>query len=273
MAQNKSKKTRKRKVEERELKFKRIELVIGIVSVLLAIATFVNSVANVDYQKKIDYNKNMPNLSMVTEIVVDDETGNETTKCVIKNDGGTIREAKMTPHLYFRYLNAPSIYAKYQDIYVVEILDMFAPWFIEDWYATRCIAYNPDDCSWVIEVDKEKIKSTWELLLMIGSRLEGDVVFSEYVFLLEVNYIDIMGERRTEWYDGIYGLLTGIEGINIEWTTPGFPYQLECLDEKSSIPLSVYCNAPGISLGTDIEKAKEDVDYLVEICQAGLCQD
>lgn len=269
MTQNKNKKLKKRKAEERELKFKRVEVVLGIVSAIIAIATFVNSLVNDGYQKRLDYNNNMPNLSMTTEIVVND-SGHEITKCVIRNDGGTIREAKLIPHLYYRYLNAPSIDAEYQDIYVVEILDMFSPWFLGDLYATPTVAYNPDDCTWTLEVDKERIKGTWELAMMIGMRLEGDVVFSEYEFLLEVDYIDNMGERRTEWYNGIYGLLTGIEGIEIEWTTPGFPYQLEHLDENSWIPLSVYYNAPGISLGPDVDKAKADVDFLVQICQEGL---
>ena len=243
----------------------RIELLLGIIGAIVAIAGLIVALNS----WKLEYNQHRPNLSITTEVVTDDNTGEEVTKCIVKNDGDTIREATITPHVYFRYLNVPDLSGDYENIFVVEITDVFATYYGNGLFGSSVVYYNPVDCNWVMEVDKAKIEYTFSMLTKIGDQMEGDLIASSYELLLEVSYIDIMGKRKTEWYNTADAILTGIgtEDKSSE------PYQLNYISEDSWIPLSMYTDAPSVILGNDENLFDVQVEYLVEACQNGMFAD
>lgn len=153
----------KPKAKDVELKHSRIELWISAISLLMSVVSLVLSIALTKSQIDLEYNQSLPNLSMSVE-VAEDDTGEEILICKVKNDGGNIREAAITPHLYLTYSSMPFLGAKDEKDFALEVMDMFAPYAGNGIYYSSDVSYNPDEKSWFLNVDKARMRDAFELL-------------------------------------------------------------------------------------------------------------
>lgn len=279
------KKVEKQKTEEKEreskdeieIRHSRLELIMSALSLLLSIISLLFSYFLTNRQLKMEYGQSLPNLSMSSQVVEDEDK--EVMRYVIKNDGGIIREAVITPHLFLVFSNfatTDQVNAGYYSIDIersvgIEIMDAFAPYWGNGLYYFSGAYYNPDMKTWTIDIDKARLEKAYELQMLIVNPLEAyheDSILTTFDFILEVRYVDIMGEEQVEWYAGEDGIDSEVETV-IKYTLPS---QLTRITNKSEIPLSVYRNAGGINIedGVEILEDEATIDILVSYCYEAL---
>lgn len=273
-----NKKAKKQKDKEVELRHSRIEHTIGIISLVLsaiAIAISIWAINLTKTQMNLEYNQYRPILSMSAEVIQNEDPGTTMLQCEIKNDGGNIREAVITPHLFLTYAHLPNWGADYDGAYAIEIKDLFAPYYENGIYYYSGAAYRPDESNWVFAVNSERLSKAMDLHFLIGDSLRkldsGMIVSETFAFVIELEYVDILGNRQEEWYNATnYDLYNIIAGEVSDYT----PYQLRQIDEHSSISLSVFQSSVGVNIGEEMELVQDEemIDELAHLCYEGLCE-
>lgn len=257
-----AKRKAKRKSEKTEIKHSRIQIYLNAISIILAVAAIVISITTSNSQIDLEYIQSLPNLSVNAKINTDSNTGKDHLTCQIINDGGNIREAKITPHLYLVYMRVPQLVEATENRIVFEITDVFPANPAIDsngtFYTPKSIMYNAQEHSWFLEVKKDRLTEANDLFFQIAhplreKLLEGEFLWMEIKICLEVSYLDIRGDKQVEWFD-ISDSLDLIE----EGSESSLSFQVRYMDKYSLIPLQVYQSARKIGIGEDLTQERND---------------
>lgn len=266
--------------QEIETKHTRIQTWFSAISLIVAIAALAISIITSNSQIDLEYIQSLPNLSVDVKMSTDSNTGKELLMCQIINDGGNIREAELTPHLYVEFMRMPQVGETTEKRIVLEITDVFRNGVyldsIGERHMPKPITYNAQEHSWFLEVNKDRISESLDMLFLMIEQLregplEDDYLWASVVICFEVSYIDIRGEKQEEWY-----LASDIQNLIKENSESSLSFQLRRMDNNSHIPLKVYQNASRydkwLEMGEDLtqERNEESIAIAVQWCYDAL---
>lgn len=266
--------------QEIETKHTRIQTWFSAISLIVAIAAIVISIITSNSQIDLEYIQSLPNLSVDAKMSTDSDTGEEWLICQIINDGGNIREAELTPHLYLQYMRMPQLVETTKKRIVLEITDVFSGGHYLDSkgkrYLPDAITYNAQEHSWFLEVKKDRLNEALDLLFLIGDPLreyplEEDYLWADVTICFEVSYIDIRGEKQEEWY-----YASEVLDLIQKESESSVSFQMRRVDKNSIVPLHVYHSASQrdkwLEMGEDLalERNEESIAIAVQWCYDAL---
>lgn len=222
----------KEKKNKRNMKRKVKVFIIG---TLLPVITVVIYFFNNCYSRENNNMQYMLNLPSFNINVSKDDKDNKL--CHISNKGGSIKEATLTPHMYFSMTNY-----KVGSHYTIEIKDFFGERMLTEDLYLYSVEQNLKNNGWDILIDRKKEKEGYSFLFDIGERIASQNILISLDLCFEIKYVDFMGEKHEEWYIANYD-----DG------------SIHCLNENYHVPLEVYTTDRSINFDNLNYSKRDDI--------------
>ncbi len=199
------------------------KIIIGVVIPVASVVIYFFANWYSKESNKIQYMLNLPSFNI--NVSKDDK---DNILCHVGNEGGSIKEATLTPHMYLSMNNY-----KIDSKYTVEIKDFFGEKILtEDLYLYSAQQnFKTKTNGWDIFIDSKKEKGAYSSLFNIGEKIVSQNLLVRLDLCFEIKYVDFMGENHEEWYWVDYN-----------------ESSIHCLNESYSTPLEVYKTDRSINL-------------------------